>query len=285
MKKIFTCISLAAATFMATTPVMAQQQKQISDQEKVAFVKAAVPAIFDQVKQISGIDFMGLTNPNIETVLNSPLFGTQGMLRAATSTPISIQPDSMNINLSEVDINGIPATVKPMLANIKLKFADYKDYTMTTANGQTIEISVPLKVTASALDGFISCGVNFSVGEKKGLLPFSSFTANLDLGDLEALLTSLGMTNIKSGTLVSMTETGSNAVYNYDIKIGESLRGITAISKLPNFQISIDMTKMQSQKPTINASLKGYHNKWNIAYGGCSSIFKSTGNSSRYYNS
>lgn len=83
------------------------------------------------------------------------------MLRAATSTPISIQPDSMNINLSEVDINGIPATVKPMLANIKLKFADYKDYTMTTANGQTIEISVPLKVTASALDGFISCGVNF----------------------------------------------------------------------------------------------------------------------------
>ena len=58
MKKIFTCISLAAATFMATTPVMAQQQKQISDQEKVAFVKAAVPAIFDQVKQISGIDFM-----------------------------------------------------------------------------------------------------------------------------------------------------------------------------------------------------------------------------------
>ena len=257
MKKIFTCISLAAATFMATTPVMAQQQKQISDQEKVAFVKAAVPAIFDQVKQISGIDFMGLTNPNIETVLNSPLFGTQGMLRAATSTPISIQPDSMNINLSEVDINGIPATVKPMLANIKLKFADYKDYTMTTANGQTIEISVPLKVTASALDGFISCGVNFSVGEKKGLLPFSSFTANLDLGDLEALLTSLGMTNIKSGTLVSMTETGSNAIYNYDIKIGESLRGITAISKLPNFQISIDMTKMQSQKPTINASLKG----------------------------
>ena len=131
-----------------------------------------------------------------------------------------------------------------MLANIKLKFADYKDYTMTTANGQTIEISVPLKVTASALDGFISCGVNFSVGEKKGLLPFSSFTANLDLGDLEALLTSLGMTNIKSGTLVSMTETGSNAVYNYDIKIGESLRGITAISKLPNFQISIDMAQL-----------------------------------------
>ena len=36
MKKIFTCISLAAATFMATTPVMAQQQKQLTDKEKAA---------------------------------------------------------------------------------------------------------------------------------------------------------------------------------------------------------------------------------------------------------
>ena len=54
MKKIFTCISLAAATFMATTPVMAQQQKQLTDKEKAAVVKVIVPAVFDQVKQISG---------------------------------------------------------------------------------------------------------------------------------------------------------------------------------------------------------------------------------------
>lgn len=48
MKKIFTCISLAAATFMATTPVMAQQQKQLTDKEKAAVVKVIVPAVFDQ---------------------------------------------------------------------------------------------------------------------------------------------------------------------------------------------------------------------------------------------
>ena len=41
MKKIFTCISLAAATFMATTPVMAQQQKQLTDKEKAAVVPSA----------------------------------------------------------------------------------------------------------------------------------------------------------------------------------------------------------------------------------------------------
>lgn len=71
MKKIFTCISLAAATFMATTPVMAQQQKQLTDKEKAAVVKVIVPAVFDQVKQISGVDFMSLTNPNIESIINS----------------------------------------------------------------------------------------------------------------------------------------------------------------------------------------------------------------------
>ena len=48
MKKIFTCISLAAATFMATTPVMAQQQKQLTDKEKAAVVKVIVPAVFDR---------------------------------------------------------------------------------------------------------------------------------------------------------------------------------------------------------------------------------------------
>lgn len=73
MKKIFTCISLAAATFMATTPVMAQQQKQLTDKEKAAVVKVIVPAVFDQVKQISGVDFMSLANPNIENVINFPV--------------------------------------------------------------------------------------------------------------------------------------------------------------------------------------------------------------------
>ena len=47
MKKIFTCISLAAATFMATTPVMAQQQK-LTDKEKAAVIEAIVPAMFER---------------------------------------------------------------------------------------------------------------------------------------------------------------------------------------------------------------------------------------------
>lgn len=74
MKKIFTCISLAAATFMATTPVMAQQQK-LTDKEKAAVIEAIVPAMFEQVKQVSGIDIIELAKPNIENVLSSPVLG------------------------------------------------------------------------------------------------------------------------------------------------------------------------------------------------------------------
>ena len=108
MKKIFTCISLAAATFMATTPVMAQQQKQLTDKEKAAVVKVIVPAVFDQVKQISGVDFMALTNPNIESIINSPLFLPQvSSLRADQLNPISVTPDSLKLDLSSMDFSAI----------------------------------------------------------------------------------------------------------------------------------------------------------------------------------
>ena len=101
MKKIFTCISIAVVSLFATTPVMAQQQ--ISEQDKATIVKAVVPAMIDQVSQISGIDFKGLQNPDVDLILNSPLFGTQSTLRSGTLPSISIQPDSVILNLSKVD--------------------------------------------------------------------------------------------------------------------------------------------------------------------------------------
>lgn len=256
MKKIFTCISLAAATFMATTPAMAQQQKQISNQEKVAFVKAVVPAMLDQVKEISGIDLKSLANPNIQTVLSSPLFGVESALRA--SNPINIQPDSMTVNLSEMDIEGIPDIAKPIMANIKMTFADYKDYSITTPEGRTVNVKFPKKITASALGGELSCGLNFAIGDKKGLLPFSSLSVNLDLGSLEAIV-GIFAPGIKSGSLIALTEKGTSNAYTYDITIGESLRGILGmmeITNLPNFQITVDMNGIQTTAQ-IKASVFG----------------------------
>ena len=176
MKKIFTCISLAAATFMATTPVMAQQQKQLTDKEKAAVVKVIVPAVFDQVKQISGVDFMSLANPNIENVINSPLFLPQvSSLRADQLNTISATPDSLKLNLSSLDFSkilppdyaGMGDIIAGLVNDVKLSFSNYKEYNVTV-NGINVKIELPEKidVSAAAIDAEL-VGLSFAVKEKE----------------------------------------------------------------------------------------------------------------------
>ena len=152
MKKIFTCISLAAATFMATTPVMAQQQK-LTDKEKAAVIEAIVPAMFEQVKQVSGIDIIELAKPNIENVLSSPVFGTASTLRAETliANPITVQPDSMKVNLSEIS-KDIPA----MFSQITLKMSNYYTANLSSTNGLPIELNLPKTISTTILGSTVS---------------------------------------------------------------------------------------------------------------------------------
>ena len=195
MKKIFTCISLAAATFMATTPVMAQQQK-LTDKEKAAVIEAIVPAMFEQVKQVSGIDIIELAKPNIENVLSSPVFGTASTLRAETliANPITVQPDSMKVNLSEIS-KDIPA----MFSQITLKMSNYYTANLSSTNGLPIELNLPKTISTTILGSTVS--LNFELGKQTGLLPFDSFTAKLDLGGLSELAEVMG---IKGGELFSL---------------------------------------------------------------------------------
>ena len=261
MKKIFTCISLAAATFMATTPVMAQQQKQLTDKEKAAVVKVIVPAVFDQVKQISGVDFMSLANPNIElakpnieNVLSSPVFGTASTLRAETliANPITVQPDSMKVNLSEIS-KDIPA----MFSQITLKMSNYYTANLSSTNGLPIELNLPKTISTTILGSTVS--LNFELGKQTGLLPFDSFTAKLDLGGLSEIA---GVMGIKGGELFSLKEKATNAgMFDYNVTIGESLRSVIALlekdeeekTTIPNFLIKTNMT--QQAKGLVEASL------------------------------
>ena len=228
MKKIFTSISVAAAAlFLSVAPTQAQQ-RQITDQEKVAFVKAAVPAMLDQFKQITGIDIVSFANPDIKDVISSPLFGVQnGMLRAATTTSLTLQPDSVILDLSNVDLglDGMMGGLAGQFLNsVKLTFGEYKDFTMTTPDGQGIEVSIPQTISTNLL-GMFDVSLNVAIGDKTGLLPFNSLSANLDLGGLDAFLGSMG---IESGSLFTMKETGSNGKYAYDITLGETLRALIA---------------------------------------------------------
>ena len=253
MKKIFTCISLAAATFMATTPVMAQQQK-LTDKEKAAVIEAIVPAIFEQVKQVSGIDIIELAKPNIENVLSSPVFGTASTLRAETliANPITVQPDSMKVNLSEIS-KDIPA----MFSQITLKMSNYYTANLSSTNGLPIELNLPKTISTTILGSTVS--LNFELGKQTGLLPFDSFTAKLDLGGLSELA---GVMGIKGGELFSLKEKATNAgMFDYNVTIGESLRSVIALlekdeeekTTIPNFLIKTNMT--QQAKGLVEASL------------------------------
>ena len=253
MKKIFTCISLAAATFMATTPVMAQQQK-LTDKEKAAVIEAIVPAMFEQVKQVSGIDIIELAKPNIENVLSSPVFGTASTLRAETliANPITVQPDSMKVNLSEIS-KDIPA----MFSQITLKMSNYYTANLSSTNGLPIELNLPKTISTTILGSTVS--LNFELGKQTGLLPFDSFTAKLDLGGLSEIA---GVMGIKGGELFSLKEKATNAgMFDYNVTIGESLRSVIALlekdeeekTTIPNFLIKTNMT--QQAKGLVEASL------------------------------
>ena len=253
MKKIFTCISLAAATFMATTPVMAQQQK-LTDKEKAAVIEAIVPAMFEQVKQVSGIDIIELAKPNIENVLSSPVFGTASTLRAETliANPITVQPDSMKVNLCEIS-KDIPA----MFSQITLKMSNYYTANLSSTNGLPIELNLPKTISTTILGSTVS--LNFELGKQTGLLPFDSFTAKLDLGGLSELA---GVMGIKGGELFSLKEKATNAgMFDYNVTIGESLRSVIALlekdeeekTTIPNFLIKTNMT--QQAKGLVEASL------------------------------
>ena len=268
MKKIFTCISLAAATFMATTPVMAQQQKQLTDKEKAAVVKVIVPAVFDQVKQISGVDFMSLANPNIENVINSPLFLPQvSSLRADQLNTISATPDSLKLNLSSLDFSkilppdyaGMGDIIAGLVNDVKLSFSNYKEYNVTV-NGINVKIELPEKIDVSAAamtDATTGVPANLlsiliNTKDKGVILPFSSLSVELKLGFL--------MPNfpLKDGKLISLAEnSNSTGTIDYNVTLEENLRSLSeSLGQVPNFQVSVDMTKLMTDN-VIKASLFG----------------------------
>lgn len=270
MKKIFTCISLAAATFMATTPVMAQQQKQLTDKEKAAVVKVIVPAVFDQVKQISGVDFMSLANPNIENVINSPLFLPQvSSLRADQLNTISATPDSLKLNLSSLDFSkilppdyaGMGDIIAGLVNDVKLSFSNYKEYNVTV-NGINVKIELPEKidVSAAAMTGVPANLLSILINTKdKGvILPFSSLSVELKLGFLGTLGSMMPNFPLKDGKLISLAEnSNSTGTIDYNVTLEENLRSLSeSLAQVPNFQVSVDMTKLMTDN-VIKASLFG----------------------------
>ncbi|RHJ95427.1 hypothetical protein [Parabacteroides bouchesdurhonensis] len=259
MKRIFTSISALVMLFTATFAGSAQNQPQLTNAEKAAIVKEIVPAIFDQVKAISGVDFLGLANPSIESIVTSPLFFPQNAItRAATPTTISVVPDSMNLDLSSIQIAGIPPTISPLLKKVKLTFSEAKDFTFEMG-ARPVSVKIPHKIVASVdLMGDLLT-VSFTSGSQGVILPYNTFKATLTLSPTLAGLGGL-IENfpLKDGDLLSIEETkDSKGILNYSVVMEDALRGMVAsLAQVPNFLITLDMTQLMTAG-TIKASLFG----------------------------
>ena len=248
MKKFFTSISLAAMTFMTTMPGMAQEQR-LTDEQKAEVIATVIPAVFDQVKQISGIDILQLAKPSVKTVLESPLFGTQNLLRAdAAATTLSIQPDSVIM-----DIKGLP---------LKLNFSNYKTFNLTNIQGVPVTLNFPEQITTSKILNIFQAGITIKTGEKNGLLPFSTLNIGLDLGELNFVLNWSSAKDI-----LTLKENMKDGVFTYDIALTNDFRAaleflsIATVKKIieellasPNYRVVADMT--QKKEGIINANLQ-----------------------------
>lgn len=275
MKRIFLSMSLAVMTFITTTPAIGQQQRALTNQEKAALVQTIVPAVFDQIKQISGVDLMTLANPNIEEIVTSPLFFPQTAgLRADVLPTLSFAPDSIKLDLSKVDFTGmlpenmqdLAPFIQGILKDVQLTFKNYKEYTFPTSS-YLAQVKLPERIDVSAASMTDAqtgkpanlLSVILTTGEKGVILPFSNLSVELKLEALGNLGSLMGdKFPLKDGKLLTLTETKENTgTLSYHITLEDNLRNISPeIAQVPNIQIAVDMTKVMT-KGTIQASLYG----------------------------
>lgn len=248
MRKMFTSMGLCAIILTAATLPAQAQTQTYTNQQKATAAGVAVKEVFKQVSQISGVDLVSFTKPDIKTIIASPLFGTQSQLRAAKATAISVQPDSMNMDLSSVSDD---PTLQSLLKDVKLVFGNYKTYGVTTPEGRPVEVNIPQKIDIS-LAG-MPLTLNFKIGEQTGLLPFSSLDVTIEC----ELFILIGITD---KDLISLKENATTpGAYTYHITLGKALRALMALtgedsSKLPNYDINMDVSKMATAG-TVQASL------------------------------
>lgn len=248
MKKVFTSVCLAIMALLIMTPAMAQE-RQLTDQEKAIIAKELVPAMLDQLKEISGINHLSLQSGlSIENVISSPLF-TPAVLTRADQKTILFKPDSMKLNLSKANIPGIPPAASMFLTDIKLTFSNYKGYSVQ--NG-TVDLQIPEKIVASAL-GLDLLSMTITTGAKTGFLPFNSLTVDLSIGAL--LENMMG----KGGKLITFTEKEvSKGAYDYTFVPEQGLKDLLtkfgSDAEMLNMLIKTNMAELET-KGIIDASL------------------------------
>lgn len=252
MKKVFTSISMALC-LVASSFTTSAQTVQLSESQKAEIQKEVLPVVFEQIKAQTGLDILGWAQPQLTSdfIGSLPVLNNmQSGLRADTPTPYSVKPDSITIPDLTAIISDLPATIAPIVANLKVTFENYKTTTVPMIGemllGRGIEIEMPgvIKVGSAAMPNLaeititttsegemfpVTTDITLSLlgGEVTPLLGFS-FTQNAETYALEAsleirkglrdLLTTLpAIDYLVSINIAGMTSTGELPVSLYGI--------------------------------------------------------------------
>lgn len=224
MKKIFTSISLAALSFLAATPMSAQQQ--VTAEQAGAFVEAVIPAMLDQVKTISGLDVKAL------------LAGEESGFHTTTAfPPLAIQPDSAHLNVMNIltlagkadkleNFKGMLAGMGVNLEALPIYFSEYT--TLTMDQPASMQIEMPGVISSTSGMGGVAFKIDVTPAQNAAsAIPFSSLKLDLELSGLLANLGSLpipGMPDLswlKSGNVLSMEQKTDKDITTTTVTLGE----------------------------------------------------------------
>ncbi len=190
MKKVFTSISLALSLIASSFSTSAQTV-QLSEAQKIEIQKEVLPVVFEQIKEQTGLDILGLARPqlNSDFIQSLPVFNAQSGLRSDSPTPYSVKPDSIIVTVAAIP--GIPAMMVNALGNIKVGFENYATVKFPfDIKDRSLEIEMPgvINVTSSKGMDVAKIVITSSAGEEGGLPVKVDMTISLMGGSTQPLL-------------------------------------------------------------------------------------------------
>ena len=216
MKKIFTSISLAALSFLAATPMSAQQQ--VTAEQAGAFVEAVIPAMLDQVKTISGLDVKAL------------LAGDEsGFLTTNALPTVTIQPDSAHVNVLNIlkvagkgdmleNYMGMITMSGINLGALPVYFSEYK--TLTVAQPTSMKIEMPGVISSTSTLGAVAIKIDVTPAQNAvTAIPFSSLKVDLELSGMIAAIAS--SKHLKSGNILTMEQKTDKGIATTTVTLGD----------------------------------------------------------------
>lgn len=223
MNKLITSFGLAVVLLASSTTGFAQKTV-LSEAQKASIQSELFPAVFEQVKEQTGLDILGLADPQsmAESFATSPYFKMATSLRAS-KTPVDVLPDSVILNTSALSSN---AMMSSMLGSfIKITFSGFAKEATTlpvAISGYYLNMNLPTKiiVSSSKLSGLAEIDIN---NQMDGLIGTISITASSTL---------LNWSNLPIITIKTLNNETTSTT-DVQVTLGDALKGI--LKTLPDY--------------------------------------------------